>query len=422
MNEETHEGQGPEGKSEDKPVTDAQDGSVAPAAAPEDPAAPQSPAVAEDAGTPGPEGPRPSFVRRLLRSRTVRAVTAAAVAGALVGAGAVAWRTDTLPLLGPAPCWDSLGDGSMKSLFGDRRTEVDEQALQTDPMGEGGTYGQCRITSYEGDRARRQVTLNVRRLDGLRGTDSQSWPGEFLSAGMVRLGDGLPGMVSASRAWIALPQACTGREEFTGPTVVDIGMGRADFEVSSEYTLKDRNALTGALLDAANGVIKSFGCTGTYQEPRTLPAPVKWDATKASAFCGIKGLTLPQAYREELRQVRVGGEGGPARVCEAGTSSRESSVRLTTVVDPALSEIFGWDSLRSGTAVRGTGGYGKVGANRAVYRAVCQTGPVMLIVEQLRPAGKGSRFTFTSDLLADYVAAESERIGCGPQKLRDAES
>lgn len=364
-----------------------------------------------------PESPRPSFVRRLLRSRTARAATAAALAGALVGAGTVAWRTDTFPLLGPSPCWDSLRSGSVDALFGDRRTEVDEQALRTDPMGDGGSYGQCRITSYDGDRALRQVTVSVRRLDGLRGTDAQDWPAEFLSSGMVWLGDGLPGMVSPSRAWIALPQACTGRDEFTGPTVVEIGMGRAGFEVSSEYNLRDRNALTGALVDAANGVIDKFGCSGTYQEPRNLPAPVEWDDTDTSAFCGIKGLTLPAAYRKDLKESRVGGEGGPARVCEVGSSFREASVRLTTVEDPALAEIYSWDSLRSGSPVKGSGGYGRIGGNRAVYRAVCQTGQVMFVLEQLRPTDEGGRFTFTHDLLPAYAAAEARRIGCAPQKL-----
>ncbi|WP_330451874.1 MULTISPECIES: hypothetical protein [unclassified Streptomyces] len=386
-----------EAPSEGTPVTDAE--------------APAAPAPAE------PEEPRPSFVRRLLRSRTARAATVAALAGALVGAGTVAWRTDTLPLLGPSPCWDSLGSGSMDALFGDRETVVDEQSLRTDPMGGGGAYGQCRITSYDGDRARRQVTVDVRRLDGLRGTDAQDWPSEFLASGMVPLGEGLPGMTSSTRAWIALPQACTGRDEFTGPTVVDIGMGRAGFEVSREYTLRDRNALTGALIEAANGVIEEFGCSGRYREPRDLPAPVEWDETDPSAFCGIKGLTLPAAYREELDETRVGGEGGPARVCEAGASFREASVRLTTVEDPALAAIYSWDSLRSGAPVTGDGGFGKAGGNRAVYRASCQTGPVIFVLEQLRPAGKGDRFTFTRDLLPAYAEAEAERIGCAPQKL-----
>ncbi|NED13967.1 hypothetical protein [Streptomyces sp. SID9124] len=366
---------------------------------------------------PPPEEPRRSFVRRLLRSRTARAVTVAALAGALVGAGTVAWRTGTLPLLGPSPCWDSLGSGSMDALFGDRRTVVDEQALRTDPMGEGGAYGQCRITSYDGDRARRQVTVEVRRLDGLRGTDAQHWPSEFLASGMVPLGEGLPGMTSSTRAWIALPQACTGRDEFTGPTVVDIGMGRAGFEVSREYTLRDRDALTGALIDAANGVIEEFGCSGAYRAPRDLAGPVEWDDTRTSAFCGVKGLALPTAYRKELRETRVSGEGGPARICEAGYDPHQTAVRLTTVTDPVLAEIYSSDSLHSGAPVKGSRGYGRIGGNRAVYRALCQTGPVIFVLEQLRPAGEGDRFTFTRDLLPAYAAAEAERIGCAPQKL-----
>lgn len=370
--------------------------------------------------TPGsavPEEPGPSFVRRLLRSRTTRAVAVAALAGALVGAGAVAWRTDTLPLLGPAPCWDSLGDSTMSELFGDRRTEVEEQSLRSDPQGDRLAYGQCRITSYKDDRARRQVTLKVHRLDGLRGTDAQQWPKEFLAAGMVPLGDGLPGMASGSRAWLALPQSCTGRSEFSGPTVVDIGMGRADLDISSKYEREDRAALTGALVEAANGVIRSFDCSGVYPAPRTplLSAPT-WRNAEANAFCGIKGFALPAAYREDLAQVRAGAEGGPARVCEAGSTDREASLRLTTVVDPALTEIYSWDVLRSGAPVKGDKGYGKTGGNRAVFRADCQTGPVVFVAEQLRQTGEGD-FTLTRDLLPDYAAAEADRIGCGPLKL-----
>lgn len=362
------------------------------------------------------EGARPSFVRRLLRSRTTRAVTAAALAGALVGAGAVAWRTDTLPLLGPAPCWDSLGDSTMSELFGDRRTEVEEQSLRTDPQGDGLAFGQCRITSYKDDRARRQVTLKVHRLDGLRGADGQQWPKEFLAPGMVPLGEGLPGMASGSRAWLALPQSCTGRSEFSGPTVVDVGMGRADPGLSSEYEREDRAALAGALVEAANGVIRSFDCSGVYPAPRALPSVPDWEDAEADAFCGVKGFALPAAYRKDLAQVRAGAEGGPARVCEAGSSHREASVRLTTVVDPALTEIYSWDVLRSGAPVKGGNGYGKDGGSRAVFRADCQTGPVVFVVEQLRRTGEGD-FTLTRDLLPGYAAAEAERIGCGPLEL-----
>ncbi|MGN5630898.1 hypothetical protein [Streptomyces sp. AC154] len=356
-------------------------------------------------------------MRRLLRSRTARAVTAAGLVGALLGAGAVAWRTDTLPLLGPAPCWDSLGDASVSGLFGDRRIEVDEQSLGNAREGDGLSYGQCRITSFKDDRALRQVTVNVHQLDGLRGTDSTRWPQEFLAAGMVSLGEELPGMASASRGWLALPQGCTGRGDFSGPTVVEIGMGRAGLDFSSDLATEDRAALTDALVDATNGVIRSFGCSGSYPSPRALPSVDTWQDTDTAALCGTKGFVLPKAYRKELPRTRIGAGGdGPARICEVGSDDREQVVRMTTVVDPALAEIFSSDSLRSGASVKGTTGYGKTTGGRAVYRASCQTGPVVFVVEQLRQTAKGG-FTLTDELLPGYVAAEAERIGCGPQKL-----
>ncbi|MFJ3530489.1 MULTISPECIES: hypothetical protein [unclassified Streptomyces] len=404
--------------SEDQPVPveDAENpASTEGPESPESPAPLESPASAGDALDGG--SGRPSFVRRLLRSRTARAVTAAGLAGVLLGAGAVAWRTDTLPLLGPAPCWDSLGDASVSGLFGDRRIEVDEQSLGNARQGDGLSYGQCRITSFKDDRALRQVTVNVHQLDGLRGTDSARWPQEFLAAGMVSLGEGLPGMVSASRGWLALPQGCTGRGDFSGPTVVEIAMGRAGLDFSSDLATEDRDALTDALVEAANGVIRSFGCSGRYPSPRSLPSVDTWQDTDAAALCGAKGFALPSAYRKELSRTRTGaGDDGPARICEVGSDDREQVVRMTTVVDPALAEVFSWDALRSGASLKGTTGYGKTTGGRAVYRARCQTGPVVFVVEQLRQTAKGG-FTLTDELLPGYVAAEAERIGCGPQKL-----
>lgn len=371
--------------------------------------------VAEERA-PEPVPDRVPALRRLLRSRTARAVTAAGLAGALLGAGAVAWRTDTLPLAGPAPCWDSLADATMSDLFGDRRTEVEEQSLQAGPGDWKAMYGQCRITSYKDDAARRQVTLRVHQLDGLRGTDAHEWPREYLAAGLVPLGDGLPGMTSASRAWLALPQSCTGRDEFTGPTVVDIAMGPAGLEGSAEYDREDRAALTRALVEATNGVIREFGCSGTYRTPHDLPSLVTEQDTRADAFCSVKGLTLPAAYREELARTRVGGgDGGPARVCEVGDAS-SPSLRMTTVTDAALTEIFHRDVLKSGLPVKGPKGYGKLNGGRALYRASCQTGHVVFMVEQFERTDDGG-FGLTRELLPGYVAAEAERIGCGPEKV-----
>ncbi|MFE4330926.1 hypothetical protein ACFRQM_16265 [Streptomyces sp. NPDC056831] len=354
-------------------------------------------------------------LRRLFRSRTARAVTAAGLVGALLGAGAVAWRTDTLPLLGPAPCWDSLGDSTMSDLFGDRRTETEEESLQASPRDREPSYGQCRITSYKDDAPRRQVTVRVHQLDGLRGTDARKWPQEFLAAGMVSLGDGLPGMTSSSRAWLALPQSCTGRDDFTGPTVVDIGMGRAALDTGSEYDRENRAALTRALVEATNGVIREFGCSGTYRIPRTLPALADRQDTKTNAFCGVKGLSVPAAYRKALEQTHVSDDGGPARVCEAD-NGYSPVVRMTTVTDPALTEIFSGDPRKAGLPLKGSKGFGRLDGSRGVYRASCQTGPVIFMVEQLdKPTDEG--FDLTRELLPGYVAAEAERIGCGPEKV-----
>ncbi|MFF2008747.1 hypothetical protein ACFVWY_06670 [Streptomyces sp. NPDC058195] len=364
----------------------------------------------------GGSGPaRATVLRRLLRRRTGLAVTAAGLAGALLGAGAVAWRTDTLALVGPAPCWDSLSDTTVSDLFGERRTETEEQVLQADPGGHDDMYGQCRITSYRDDRARRQLTVRVHRLDGLRGTDGREWPGEFLTAGAVPPGGGLPGLVSPSRAWLALPQSCVGRDEFTGPTVVDAAMGAAGLDGSDAYDREDLAALTRTVVEAANGVMRDFGCSGTYRMPGAMPAPVKWQKSRPDAFCGIEGFTVPSAYRKDLPRTRVGGDGGPARVCEAG-GSFDPAVRLTTVTDPVLTEIFASRALRSGRTVRGSKGSGSIDGSRAVYRAACQSGPVVFVVDQLdrierAPSG------LAGALLPGYVAAEAERIGCGPERV-----
>ncbi|MFD0628080.1 hypothetical protein ACFQ2K_41055 [Streptomyces sanglieri] len=86
------------------------------------------------------------------------------------------------------------------------------------------------------------------------------------------------------------------------------------------------------------------------------------------------------------------------------------------MTDAALTEIFSRDVLRAGLSVKGAKGYGRFNGTRALYRASCQTGPVVFMVEQLEPMADRD-FGLTRALLPGYVAAEAERIGCGPLKV-----
>ncbi|MFD5680753.1 hypothetical protein [Streptomyces bacillaris] len=380
------------------------------------------------AGAAGAAASRPPLLKRLVRSRVARAVTVAGLVGVLLGAGTVAWRTDTFPLLSPDPCWDTFDDALVERVFGDRVTVAEAQRLQTDPNSRAAFYGQCRITSYKDEakeRAAGQLTVQVRRPAGYDGQDM--WPAQFLGADMVPLGQGLPGMVSPVRAWLALPESCTGRPGIlSAPAVVDLAMGDlADSGLVPERDRKDRAALAEAVVTVTNGVLRKLGCSGTYPAPSPdeLPALVGWQAAEPGAFCGVPGLSAPAAYGESLGRVRVGPDGGAARTCEAGGRYPPGGLRLTTVVDPALARVFsdeaGYGGTRLGRAKGGPEGFGSIDVTRGVYLAQCQTGDVAFVVERVRPVsskdGKGPNLVRA--LLPEYVEAEAERIGCGPIRL-----
>ncbi|NED20555.1 hypothetical protein G3I31_21080 [Streptomyces sp. SID9913] len=381
-----------------------------PAAAPAGEDGPGAPAPSRTTPpAPGGIAPRRSWIRRVLGHRTAVAATAAGLVGVLLGAGTVAWRTGTLPLATSDPCWDSLSKGSVSALFGDRRLKAEEQELRRDPRVASLSYGQCRITSYEGERARRQAIVKVHQLDGLYGKDGHTWPAEFLSSRMVALGD-LPGMVSASRAWLALPQSCVGRPgRMGGATVVDVALGEHDFDSQFDFDRRDRAAMARVIVDATNGVMRDLGCTGTYAAPGKLPDLPTWGDLRPDSFCGVKGLELPARYRKWLETSRVGGDGGAARTCDAGQDYR-SRVRMSTVVDPTVTGIYSLQLRSGGASVDGTRGHGVISPNRAVYRVECQTGEVVMTVET---ADRTDGADFVKDLLPGYVKAETERIGCG---------
>ncbi|ATW48277.1 hypothetical protein [Streptomyces peucetius] len=356
---------------------------------------------------------RSSWLRRALRSRTVRAAAATGIVGVLLGAGTVAWRTDTLPLLKPAPCWDSLDDTTLAGLFGDRRLEVEEQQLRPDP-GDfvDRTLGSCRITAYEVDSAGLQTTLRVHRLDGLFGRDSRLWPADHLTSRMVELGDGLPGQVSGTRAWLALPESCTGKAgDNTGAMVVDLATGTAfsDRSFAEEY----RTANARAVVQAANGVMRDLGCDGTYDLPGRLRAMPERQDIASGDLCGVKGLALSAGLGKTLEVMGVGGGDGTARVCEVGQDKDSFELRLLTVTAPGLSAVYSVDLLGGGTRIKGTKGSGVLTTDRALYQAKCPTGDVVFLIEQDRTGDQAVHH----ELLPAYVAAEADRIGCGPEKV-----
>ncbi|MFE7455749.1 hypothetical protein [Streptomyces sp. NPDC057554] len=373
--------------------------------------------------------PRPPLLKRLVRSRTARAVTAAGLVGVLLGAGTVAWRTDTLPFIAaPAPCWDTFDDALTERVFGDRETVAETQRLGNDPNSRTAVFGQCRITGYKDEekaRAAKQLTVQVRRPAGYGRQDV--WPAEFLGADMVPLGSGLPGMVSPVRAWLALPESCTGRAGIlSAPAVVDLASG--DLALSGavpERDRKDRAALAEAVVAVTNGVLRELGCSGTYPAPvpDKLAGLVGWQKAEPGAFCGVEGLSAPAAYRDSLGRVRVGPDGGAARTCEAGGRYPPGYLRLTTVVDPTLAQIFADEADYGGTRLDrtegGPEGFGSINVTRGVYLAQCQTGEVAFVIERREAvssvAGKGANLIRA--LLPKYVEAEAERIGCGPIRL-----
>ncbi|MEU3608575.1 hypothetical protein AB0E83_24495 [Streptomyces sp. NPDC035033] len=368
-----------------------------------------------------------SGIRRVLRGRGVRTAVVAGLVGALLGAGVTAWSTGALDREAEAaPCWGALREETLTALFGEQRLRSEEQEL-TRGLGEL-TYGTCRVTGQRKHGIGHQLTVRVHELDGLHGTDAHRWPGEFLTPDMTPLGKDLPGMASTERAWLALPPSCTGRLRGTdAATVVDLAVGRAGRvrEGMRGTDAERRNALARAVVDTAGAVLRSFGCSASLPAPPgELGHATVEDRAPGAPLCGVEGLRPPAAYRAEssggrvpLAWHRTNAADGPARVCDAGTHVWEPQVKLTTVTHPGLVSVFSASTLRGGTRVTGSRGFGSVSADRAAYRADCPSGPVVFLVEQIRNVD-GHPYDLTAALLPGYVAAEAERIGCGPLRIR----
>ncbi|MFE9661117.1 hypothetical protein [Streptomyces sp. NPDC005955] len=346
--------------------------------------------------------------RRLLRGAPRTALIAATV-GALLGAGVTAWRAETGPFARAASwCGGTFDDADVERLF---RGSPDVTGALL-PLWEGrrslsGPAGTCRLTSDTW-----QVTVRVHRLD-TRYAGAGRWADEFLGARLSPLGGGLLGMASDTRAWLALPDGCTGRaDQGEGPTVVDVvnGAGNAGDEVD----VRDRAVLARSVVRAVNALTTREGCPGTVPDPvKDLPAPPEHRDEAADAFCGIKGLRLPgKRTYEEYRPLVTEGA-GPVRTCDRGNGPDRPDLRLMTVSDPRLAQVFDRLATDAGTPVRHDRGRGVVRADLGAFRAECPTGPVVFLVA----AEDGERAGDVRALLPGYVRAEAARVGCGELRI-----
>ncbi|MFC7304216.1 hypothetical protein ACFQVC_08330 [Streptomyces monticola] len=349
--------------------------------------------------------------RRLLRGR-VRPLLAAGLAGVLLGVGGVAWQVQAGPFAPDELCWGALSRDDLDPTF---REPQDVEAAEV-PVLHGkdstsGPSGSCHLTNSDGDAW--ALTARVHRLDDRSGDDSQ-WADEFLSASLTPLGGGLLGMASDTRAWLAIPDGCLGRPgEFDGPTIVDIAHGGWLSDI--EPRTKERDALARMVVKLVNKVSAELGCTGTIADPvARLPKAARYThAEKPDAICGIKGLTLGRNRKPDHYPMITDGR-GPVRTCDRDMSGSRPRQRLMTVEDPRLAGIFTRMTLDEGERVRSAAGYGGLGPNRGVFRARCQAGDTVFLVQTTN----GETSAQLRTLFPRYVEAEAARLGCGPLNLK----
>ncbi|MEU6826721.1 hypothetical protein ABZ921_39470 [Streptomyces atriruber] len=369
-----------------------------------------------------------------LNRRRLLSALALTMAGALLGAGIVAWRTDTLPFFGSQPCWDSVADEDVDDLFDGKDTET--SGIRPAWVDDGELQGSCRVM-LSGERPR-GVTADIRvhKLNGLS-QEQLPWAREFLSTRLTPFGHGLLGMASDTRAWVALPDACTGKPgDFDGPGVVDVALGDDEINRSTDADTNARyqKALSRVAVQVANGTMEELGCEGSLDGPGELaPAPAPESFKRMAAdreMCGLEGVVLPKAYVGSGARMRasVGGADGadkadgksPVRGCDVVTGARtRTEVRLRTVQEPDLTGAFGHSVVNLGRGIDAKGGEveatGSATRTTAALRAECPKGAVVFIAEDEHDTGG---HTFVQDVFPSYVAAEAERLGCGPLDIR----
>ncbi|MBE9499022.1 hypothetical protein IHE61_12850 [Streptomyces sp. GKU 257-1] len=133
-----------------------------------------------------------------------------AVVGALLAAGGLAWQAGELPFVSRERCWGALSADTVGRLFSDGDIRTRELSLRS--AGRLGEYStECRLQRWKDDELKWEISARVEQLAQFDGRGAREWTREFLSPAMVPLGGDLPGMVSAGRAWMTLPESCVGR-------------------------------------------------------------------------------------------------------------------------------------------------------------------------------------------------------------------
>lgn len=345
------------------------------------------------------------------------------LAGALLGAGVIAWRTDSLPFVS-TPCWDSVSAHDLDGMLGGWDTDYSE--VRPSRSDHASLNGRCRITSHDGDTDGRQVDVRVHQLGGWR--ENIAWAEEFLDSRLTPLGAGLVGMASDTRAWVALPSSCVGPGRSTGAGVVDVSMGEGEPSVGTtndDRAATHRMALARTAVHAANGAMVELGCpdTGRLPEPAaSAPLPTFRSLPVGHDRCGVDGLRLPKPYVREGNLMRTSaGESRHVRTCDIAISpyAVQPELRLQTIQDPGLTPAFedayrnGGPSISSSGAVEASGAYTPT---VAAVRADCGASGAVTFIAQERAHERD--YSFIRKTFPGYVSAEAERLHCGTLKIQ----
>lgn len=352
--------------------------------------------------------------RRLTRGR-LRPAVAAAVVGALLGGAGVAWQAQAGPFERESACWGALSEDDVADLFdGKRDIEASDVPVTSDHISSEAPSGVCRLKSPRG----RRVTAQVHQLDARFGGAGDQWADEYLSARMTPLGGGLLGMASDTRAWLAVPEGCIGREpDDKGPMVIDVETGWTTYD--DEVDTGERARLTTTVVRLVNGYLAEQGCDGSVRDPADrLPAPARFKDEKRDAICGIEGLHMRGEREADTyeRPLVTAGE-GPVRTCDRDVLFDHPRLRLMTVEDPRLSALYARLKFDGGPEVKAVGGARGTGFLRedfGLFQAKCQTGDVTFLIR----AQGTDRAADIRTLLPRYVAAEADRVGCGPLRIK----